>query len=226
MNTSEHYYKEITKALPETDFWTQVRRTENGVAVSEEQIEMIVEQVTRQLRLTSDDRLLDLCCGNGALSERILQRCKGGLGVDYSEYLVSVANKYFANPDRIFVCADVSAFVDAPSDCQFEKGLCYGSFQFLPKDAAIPFVEKLFHNFSMTHFLIGNIPDRNLADTFFKRRDITDYKLDDNTSAIGRWWSPTELAGNASRIGWTTEVLRMPNEYHSSSYRFDLLLIR
>ena len=44
---------------------------------------MIVTSACRNLEICGDDFLLDLCCGNGALTTYFYSRCRGGVGVDF-----------------------------------------------------------------------------------------------------------------------------------------------
>jgi cyclopropane fatty-acyl-phospholipid synthase-like methyltransferase len=64
-------YIEYPKSLPEDDYWGQVRRTVNGKPVAETQIAMIVNAIQLGLELESSDKILDIACGNGALSSRL-----------------------------------------------------------------------------------------------------------------------------------------------------------
>src|SRR5687768_4849570 len=108
--TTDYYHKEYPKSVAPDDFWGQVRRTVNGKPVSQEHIDMIVAGIRAGLQLQPKDCLLDLACGNGALSRYFFSECAGFLGVDFSEYLISVAQKNFARPDYEFTVADVAAY--------------------------------------------------------------------------------------------------------------------
>src|SRR6185312_6629477 len=90
------------------------------------------------LQIGKGDALLDLCCGNGALSDRIFAHCQGGLGVDFSEPLIAVAEKYFqAPPQRLYRLQDAASFMQTTDDtARFTKALCYGAFQYLPQAVA------------------------------------------------------------------------------------------
>src|SRR5262245_37058383 len=93
---SSHY---LFKHHPETcdpdDIWGQVKRTVGGQPVSAQQISLIVDAIRSGLALAPDDTLLDLCCGNGALTTHLFEVCSGGLGVDYSGFLIEVAKARF-----------------------------------------------------------------------------------------------------------------------------------
>ena len=75
MNTPDKFsfYKEHPKTCEPDDFWGQVMRTVNGKPVGEEQIQMIIDSVISTLEITESDVLLDLCCGNGALTDRLFK---------------------------------------------------------------------------------------------------------------------------------------------------------
>lgn len=226
MSETKNFYKETAKNLNETDFWGQVRRTINGEPVSEEHIKMIVNQVKTHLAIQSNDRILDLCCGNGALSDRLFQLCSSGVGVDFSEYLIRIAQKYFTGENQQFIESDVVAYTASTSDRTFTLGQCYGSLQFLGVEGTKSLIHNLLHNYNLKRFFIGNVPDRTQADNFFKKRNITNYALDDIESAIGYWWNPDELKQLTESSGWKSTILRMPPEYYNQEYRFDLLLER
>ena len=61
-------YDEYAKTRAPEDFWGQVRRTVQGVSVSEDQINLIVDTIRSSFDVKPDDTLLDIACGNGALS--------------------------------------------------------------------------------------------------------------------------------------------------------------
>lgn len=100
-------YKQYPSAMAPGDFWRQIKRTVNGEPVSDEQISMIVSAIRDALAFSPEDQLLDLACGNGALSQYFFDECENFLGVDVSEILIDVAKRYFEQPKRQFVLADV-----------------------------------------------------------------------------------------------------------------------
>src|SRR5277367_5743892 len=99
-------YNEYPKTLPHDDLWGQVRRTVHGKPVSEEQIQLIVDSIVRSLELGPATVLLDIGCGNAALTARLFRYCFQCLGVDSSEYLISIANERFASSNHAFIFKD------------------------------------------------------------------------------------------------------------------------
>ena len=112
-----YIHKEHPKSCAADDFWGQVSRTVNGVPVGDDQINMIVNSIRTALQFETDDVLLDLGCGNGALSKYVFLQCSSILGVDFSEYLVSVAKDNFERlPSFAFAQMDAVTYVDVEND--------------------------------------------------------------------------------------------------------------
>lgn len=224
-----YFHKEFPKTRPETDFWGQVKRSVNGQSVSEEQIEQIVLAIQNQLRLLKHDVLLDLGCANGALTDRLFARCQGGTGVDFSEYLIGIAQKYFQKlPERAYCMSDAVDFVRSTQDTgRFTKALCYGVFQYLPSDRAYELLSIVSDRLpTISDLFLGNLPDKSKLGDFFRERDYVPGIEDDPHSAIGIWRTEDEISKLAYDCGWQVTCSHMPKEFFSAHYRFDALLRR
>ncbi|RKP46187.1 class I SAM-dependent methyltransferase [Pararobbsia silviterrae] len=231
MNTASSHYPD--RHHPETcdddDVWAQVRRTVNGRPVSAEQIAMIVAQITTALELTQDDTLLDLCCGNGALTTSIFSACHGGLGVDYSAFLIDVANRRFVKrSSEGYLLADALAYLQqeaAPE--RFTKVLCYGAFQYFPPETALQMLRVLHDRFTCVETLfLGQLPDRSRAHAFYKGSVPPADELAATGGTLGAWRTPAEMDALAVQAGWRTQIVRMPDSFYSAHYRYDAVLKR
>lgn len=224
----ESDFKEYPKSLPSTDFWGQVKRTVNGHPVSEQQIEMIVAAIQPALRLQAQDSLLDLACGNGALSRFFFSQCNEFLGVDFSEVLIDVARANFEQPGRHFVLADVGQYVrqeQVPE--RFTKVLCYGSFPYFPEQTARLVLQHLHAVFRrVERVFIGNLPDLARQGAFFTDGRDHAQELKDPESKIGIWRSEDEFRALAADCGWEACFHRMPVAFYAAHYRYDVLLTR
>jgi cyclopropane fatty-acyl-phospholipid synthase-like methyltransferase len=210
------------------DFWGQIRRTVRGVPVSNDQINLIVDKIRTQLQMKPDDSMLDLACGNGALSHRLFNSCAEFLGVDLSEYLISVAKTNFETlPNYRFIHQGVAECIRSESQPErFTKILCYGSFSYFPANDAGEVLQVLYEKFSnVKNIFIGNLPDKDLAVEFYKNQpDIKE--LEDPNSQIGIWRTRDEFMRLANDTGWHVEFSKMPAEFYASYYRYDVLLSR
>jgi len=221
------FYKEYPKTCDPEDFWGQVKRTVNGKPIPQEQIDMIVDAVCNGLELSTNDVLLDLCCGNGALSTYFFARCSGGLGVDFSEYLVEVARRYFVKrPQEDFIIQDVLEFASTyPKPEKFTKAVCYASLQFLPKTAVHELLMLLRQRFSgLNKVFIGNVPDKQFARSFFGDRYESGIE-NSPAAAIGIWRTQEEFGALAEETGWCMEVRYMPKDFYWAHYRYDVVLL-
>lgn len=211
------------------DFWGQIRRTVRGTPVSEAQIQLIVDVVMASLQLDENDILLDLACGNGALSQRLFNACAEVHGVDLSEFLISVAKENFERVPRfLFKCADAVEYLRAETSPErFTKVLCYGSFSYFSKSAAEESLALLHDKFvNVKSVFIGNLPDRSRAADFYTVSAPSDEELIDHASAIGIWRSHEEFIALAKNTGWCAEIKIMPEDFWAAHYRYDVLLSR
>lgn len=227
--SSEYQFKDHPQTCDRDDLWGQVKRTVGGKPVTAEQIAMIVSAITQGLDLAADDRLLDLCCGNGALSTQLFERCAGGLGVDYSDFLIDVANERFArDPVERYVLNDARAYLrHAEHPEAFNKVLCYGAFQYFNHETAQELLQVLHQRFtSAKQVFLGQLPDKSRMEEFFTNRVRVPGEEDDPGSLMGIWRTQEQLTEIARKAGWDVRCTRMPETFFSSHYRFDAILTR
>ncbi len=211
------------------DLYAQVRRTVNGRPVDDEQIDMIVSAVVAGLDLQSDDVLLDLCCGNGFLSDRFFARCAGGVGVDFSEVLIATAKEHFElSPGSTFVCSDVLSFVsNVERPQQFSKIVSYGSLQYIADAEVAELLTVVHERFTAaSRFMVGNHLDREKAREFFYESSYVPGIEEDTLTALGRWRSKEEFSALARSAGWRVRYHHMPSTFYGAAYRFDAVLER
>jgi cyclopropane fatty-acyl-phospholipid synthase-like methyltransferase len=126
---AEHYAAWI-KSYPD-DLWGQTGAAHRS-APGEDSAETLVETLVDQLQLKPEEILLDLGCGNGALTNLMFDRCAGGLGIDYTEALIETAKARFETDPRRYNNQDILsgvAEVEAPQ--RFTKAMSYGAFRYL-----------------------------------------------------------------------------------------------
>ncbi len=138
------------------DFLKQVWRTENGEDIPAEQLNFITNSIRNALKLSKDDVVLDLFCGNGHLSHFFINEIKGLHGVDGSDYLIQVANDNFCIKNKSsYACSDLSLLnLDGIlqnslfSQKDFTKILIFGSIQYLSKSLLADFLTFLYKKFT------------------------------------------------------------------------------
>jgi SAM-dependent methyltransferase len=233
--TNKYFYKKYPETCASDDFWGQVKRTVNGKAVTQDQIDLIVNAIKQNLSLKKNDVLLDLCCGNGALSNLLFPFCNKLFGVDYSEFLIKVAKDNFESDYQQYLLQDVSNFVESKNFKSkninfndFNKSLCYGAFQYLTEENSNKLLFDLRDNFpNIEKFYIGNLPDLDRVNNYFKDpRDINGDNLKNPDSPIGIWRSINDFKILSNLCGWDVNFFFMPNNYYGAHYRYDALLTK
>jgi len=224
---SEYDYTVRAESCAKDDLWGQVRRTINGVAVPQEQIDMIVRAINKNLNFQPDDVLLDIGCGNAALTRYFFSRCDGAVGVDRSSYLIEVAKKNFESlPDFAFIHADAVEFICNTQEYErFTKVLCYGVFSFFSPKEARNILQILSDRFiNLQAVFIGNIRDLDLAHKFYLNTKKSDYDLHDHTSSMGCWRTREEMTELVKNAGWDVKFHKMPKEFYAQEYYYDTVL--
>ncbi|MBB4304256.1 precorrin-6B methylase 2 [Rhodobium orientis] len=227
MPSLEGAYERHARNCDEQDFWRQVRRTINGQPVPEDQIQMIIREMISLMDLESDDVLLDICCGNGALSTYFWEKCSGGLGIDYSETLIGVAQKYFCDkPSVSYRAGEAIEFLSNEENPErFSKAVIFGSICLFTRENAERLLKITRDRFvNIKRFVIGNVVDRTGMDDFYKPGEYEPGMEDRPDTAIGVWWWPEDFSEMAKRAGWRTEIVKMPEDFYQRHYRFDAIL--
>ena len=229
LRSGEALHKEYPKTVSANDFWGQVSRTVNGKPVSEAQIQMIVKAIREALNFSRDDELLDICCGNGALSRYFFDEISAFYGIDFSAYLIEISKANFEiHPTHMFEEAEANSYLDSETQPErFTKALCYGSFSYFANNEAERFLTTLYRRFVNVDLLfIGNLPDLDKAQNFFPPGTNFDDKVNDSQSTIGIWRSKKQFSELALRSGWETNFSSMPEAFYSSHYRYGVQLRR
>lgn len=222
-------YDEHARTCAPDDFLGQARRTVRGVPLSDDQLQMITEAIDSGLGLKRSDVVLELTCGNGALSHHLFGSCKEYVGVDISEYLISIARKNFeVLPSHRYVVQDAAQYLRTePNPSRFSKVLCYAGFQYFPAAQAAEVLNSIYQRFTNVRTVfMGNLPDKDHAGEFYKTRQPSAEELSDCCTAIGVWRTRSEVAELAAAAGWKSRFSTMPSAFYASYYRYDVLLTR
>lgn len=224
MKPSEYDYLERPKQFERNDFWRQVRRTVNGQPVSDEQIQLIVEQVKQGLDLQEGDSLLDIGCGNGALTVCFEDCVDATLGVDYSSYLIDIAKQHFESPRLRFAELSIEQMITGRLHSQHNKALLYGVSSYLSDDLLDQLIRWYFDDHHGCLF-IGNVRDERHAAEFYSEPKTAE-ELCDHTTSIGKWRSQDWFWHLAQELGLRVDFMKMPPAFYVSTYYFDVVLTR
>ncbi len=222
------FWNEYPKSCGETCFYHQVGKTLHKQPVSAETVHAIISSIVDNLAIKNTDTVLDLCCGNGLITSHISEHCNSIVGVDFSEYLIQIANKYHPRHNISYLCDDVFHFMES-KNVTIDKIYMYEALQhFKPRDFAhiLESAKRLFKN--DIHILLCSIPDRSRKWTYYntvsrKLSYIMD-SLSPNRRCLGTWWDSSRIIQSCKDAGLTARIIPQNSLLHTSHYRFDVLI--
>ncbi len=131
----QDYWTSYPAQFGKTEFARQIKYTVGGQPVPDSELRASVALICAALELAANDKVLDLCCGNGLVTSQIATQCGDVLGVDFSTTLIGVARDAHSRPNITYLCKDAIEFLYSPeaSGRQFSKILMNGSLQYLKK---------------------------------------------------------------------------------------------
>lgn len=195
----------------------------------------ISKDILEKLQVEKEDVVLDVCCGNAALTRRIAPHCKLIHGVDFSEEMIRSGESVVRDAGLFNVqlkLMDALMIDDFFSADTFDKSYCYFSFQYFNARKRLMLLEKLS---KVTHrkgwIFIGDVPDRTRMWNFYKtpkqfyREKIARMiKFKEGECDLGWWVHPQEIIDwcESRRLG--VSVLKQNEELPHSHYRFDVLI--
>lgn len=218
------FWLEYTKSLDGKGAQEQVLRTRNKASISEEQWQITVETIKRDLPAMPSDSLLDLCCGNGLLTEVYSPLVKEIISVDLSPQLVeNLKNKNLKNVTGI--ASDIRKVNF--SEGQFTKVLWYAGIQYLSEPDIVTQIKKIRTWLKPGgQLFIGDIPERTKMWDYFnslERQELYFNSLEKNSPIIGTWVDRKWIENLILASGFSSVEARSQDpELIYSDFRFDI----
>lgn len=221
LRNSMSYWKNYWNSVAQNKSpFIQVQRD----GMSEEDLLKIEKHICLLLNLKPNDVLLDLCCGNGLLTNRFTPYCKSITGIDFSNELIKTANKVYQKKNLKFIEGDITNLSHL-TNTKFDKILLYFSFQYFNSKQGflvLSEMRKLLKPGGL--ILIGDIPDKakfwRFYDTFLKRFFYFKQRLLSQPK-MGKFWSKKEMENLAKHTKLKGNYLTQKQDLPNSSYRFD-----
>jgi SAM-dependent methyltransferase len=215
----------------ERDLFFEVGKTVNQKPIPKASFRLSIELVARELKLCADDRLLELCCGNGLITLPLSSLVGEIQAVDFSAHLVENARRFRQAPNITYICADAIDYIAdlaasrsyVPSKILLGEALGY--FESESLSDMLRSARKLTNNQFI--FLATGIPSDELKRNFYNtservRRYNENQQLAANTNdGIGRWWRREELESIGRDLDLIVSVTEQPHAL--SNFRIDVI---
>jgi len=196
--------------------------------------EKIAADIIDKVQFEKDDLVLDLCCGNAALTKFIARACKEIHGVDFSEALIDSARKLEVKENIFNLRLHLSDAMDIdkffPQDF-FDKAYCYFSFQYFNKSKRELLLEKLSRITKRKGWIfLGDIPDKtrmwNFYESpkkFYREKISRALQFKEGECDLGWWIDSKEIVDWCEKRGLNVSIMPQENLPHAH-YRFDVLI--
>jgi ubiquinone/menaquinone biosynthesis C-methylase UbiE len=184
----------------------------------------IAEHIGQCLQLSSTDRLLDVCCGNGTLTALLAPNCQSVLGVDLSAMLIQKAKQSHQLSNLHFVKADAKLLSGIGGS--FHKISLYFSFQYFEnyEDGLRVLAEMNSLLLPGGRIFIGDTPDKRRWWKYYNtpvKWLRYCYQKWRNKEPMGKFWHPDEFVSMAKAVGLEVEIMAEPIDLPYAWYRFD-----
>jgi 2-polyprenyl-3-methyl-5-hydroxy-6-metoxy-1,4-benzoquinol methylase len=221
------FWKTHTKGLETKDLQTQVMRLDfSRNPISEEVWKGILVYVLAFVGPTSQDIILDLCCGNGLITKAIAQKVKTVYAVDLSpEFIAHISKEGL--PNVVTKVSDIRE-LEMPEN-SLTKIILYSSLHYIDSIEAVTLFVKMgkWLRKGGTAF-IGDIPDKSHIWSYFntiERKKAYFDAIIAGRQIMGNWFDMDYLTNVANYAGFSEiSVHAQPAHipYHAS--RVDLLM--
>ena len=206
----------------------QVGKTVNGREISELQMKLIVQNIANVLRLSANDSLVDLCCGNGLITGQLAPHVKRVIGVDFTPGLIEQAKTHNSLPNIEYINSDVLR-LDPDSFLGFKKVVMYEALQHFSLEQFAKLVDGLCGLGTGSLVFLGSIPNKEKLNAYYDTKEKYAFYMQreiEGKPHIGRWWLMEEIEQLAFPRGFKATFLLQDPTLYTAYYRFDVLLER
>lgn len=223
----QEIYWNDTAITQQTDFMKQVGKTVNGNPITDEEFHALEMSIVNALSINRQDKVLDLCCGNGIVTHRIAEHCNSIVGVDFSIPLLNVAKENFNGQNIKYLHANICALPKEITAAKFTKIYMNEAFQYFGPAEAESILATLCKSASSdAPLLLASIPDLDDFHAFYDTPEkvrARQERLGKGTETIPHWWNQSDLSALVSKYGYSIEISPTQHIKNGVRYRFDAL---
>jgi ubiquinone/menaquinone biosynthesis C-methylase UbiE len=181
------------------------------------------------LKINKKDKVLDVCCGNGILTELIANSCLEITGIDQSEVLIKSSKDTSDSENISYILGDALRLTEVLKESKFDKIYLQFSFQYFDKKGMGEKVIKEMITVLKPNGLlfIGDIPEASKRFVFYNSLHKLFYFVTSKIrgkNSMGKFWSPKELAQICVKLNVEGTYIKQPELLPYAWYRFDYLI--
>jgi SAM-dependent methyltransferase len=209
------------------DRYLQVGKTINKKPINKGVFNWMIEDINTHLELTMEDTLLEMCCGNGLLTEQLAERVRHINAFDFTERFIKVARENNPHTNICYEVGDAKGNLKSifTYDSGFTKVLMNDSLGYFNKEELVAVIKQIRQK--DLRFYITGIPADALKWEFYNTDERKEHyfsqlsKGDQFFDGIGRWWKLDDLLEVARELDLYVSIFRQPKAI--SSFRVNVL---
>lgn len=213
----------------EADLFFQVGKTIDKLPITYDIFTKMIEDIVQSLKLTKNDILLELCCGNGLLTYPLSNFSKFVYAFDFAKKMIDNAKRFKNNGNIIYTVGDAKTnfFELFEFEGMPNKFLINDSLAYFAQDDLKTILATILNYSKNFSFYITGIPSEELKWNFYnteerKKTYLSDVENGDcYNNGMGKWWSIIELKQLAEEYGLEC-IIEMPSKFYN--YRVNALL--
>lgn len=217
------FWKEYSTDIDEKDKQSQVLRTLNKKPIAKNLWDFTLNEIDKVFEVVENDRVLDLCCGNGLLSKHFAKKGATLVAVDISKELLKNVSQ-LENIETIISDIRVLNF----EENSFNKIILYAGIQYLNYKEAILMLQNIYKWLKPGGIaLVGDVPDINRRWIFFNSKERQKVFFDNILSSkavVGTWFEKEWFEHLSKYVGFReSECLPQNEKLIYANFRFDYL---
>jgi ubiquinone/menaquinone biosynthesis C-methylase UbiE len=202
----------------------QVQRNSNK---KDDGLLLVETHLVELLNLSNSDTLLDVCCGNGLITNRLSKHCSTVLGIDFSPLLIDIAIQNNTYSSVEYLVGDATTITKITNH-KFDKIVLNFSFQYFNFDDGLRVVSEMKKLLKPNGLiLLGDIPDQKRFWTYYNTLPKRFFYFKQwlfKQPKMGKFWSVQEMIKIAKQNNLKGTFLIQKEKLPHAHYRFDFLL--
>lgn len=224
------YYEERAATAAAEDFLSPVGHTLGGKPISNEQFEIMVAELCGLLDLQPNDRVLDLCCGNGVITQHFARIAETVIGVDFSDPLIGVAKAHHQPNNVSYYVGDAlnllkTKGVEAP---KFSKIVMNGALQhFSTRDFEVLIGNILAISTENPLIVLSLVPEQSKKYIFYNTPKRWFWWMRGRIRGFdpfGSWWTQNLIENACKKFGRRCQFHSHDHRLESARYRFSVVV--
>lgn len=222
------FWNEYSNDTSSKDEQTQVLRTFNKKPIDKETWNFTLRTIEIPLNLKTSDNVLELCCGNGLISQYISSKVSSVTSVDSSSILIEELDS--KNIHNIKAVSHDIRTVEFNNN-QFDKIIIYAGIQYLDYSETIILFKNIFKWLKSNGILfVGDIPDKNRIWNFYnseERESVFFENCKNNTDVVGTWFDKSffEKLSNYTQFDHCS-IIEQDQKLIYSNFRYDFIVYK